>query len=147
MIRYIAVDPGVVSGIAVVDVHPTGKMVHRVREIDSLPKLRLMVRRLTRPDNELVIVSEKFVISQRTIRGKVFYESLYFNGWLTLEYPDAVLQPLSYKNGPIRKQVYSLGWGVPTKDDHADDATCHALARMKMDKVPAVLAAMRGLAK
>jgi hypothetical protein len=71
-----------------------------------------------------------FSISMRTLQGKVFYESLYFNGWISIEYPETIFQTASQAKDLVTDaMLHHLGWYKKTKDGHANDAARHLVHR------------------
>ncbi len=144
--RYIAIDPGVVTGVVCwgTDFPDTLEW----HELDDLRDVARWVRARTAFRDDVTIVTEKFQISARTIRGKVFYDSLYFNGWLSIEFPDRIEQtPAQAKGFATDKVLKHLGWFNRTKDGHANDAARHLVYRLVKDREPHVIEALKGLAE
>ncbi len=144
MTVYLAIDPGVGTGIAWWDPFENDWWSH---ETDDLQEVARCVRDVYDPRNTLLI-TEKFIISQRTIRGKVYYESLYFNGWLSIEYPDRIEQTAAQAKGLITDDVLKhFGWFTRTKDGHANDASRHLLYRALKNREPYAVTKMAEYAR
>lgn len=122
--RYMAIDPGVGTGVAV---YQEGTF-HSWESFD-LSEVAEDVRSFV-GRTECELVTEKFIISQRTVQGKVYYESLYFNGWLSIEYPHRHEQTAAQAKGFVSDAMLRhLGWYVRSKDGHANDAARHLVYR------------------
>lgn len=129
---YISIDPGVGTGVSVW-LPSTG---FNTWESYSLQDVADDVRDFKEDWPDGIIVTEKFTISSATTKGKVFYESVYFNGWLSIEYPERIEQTAQQggiKSGrvkpAIKRQLVHLGWQRNTKDGHSDSASAHLLYR------------------
>lgn len=145
---YLAVDPGVVSGVAVwYNEQPLDTM--KRWEIHGIAETAAFVRQHLGHGQgfngwEQVVVTEKFIINQRTIKTKVFYESLYFNGWLLIQYPHSVEQTASQAKGfATDRMLRHLDWYTKTKDGHANDAARHLLYRAVKNNEPRIIEAMK----
>ena len=140
---YLAIDPGVVSGVAVY--HAGGLYTDELADIGETAAFVDRVVSDAYPQR-VTIVTEKFIISARTIKTKVKYESLYFNGWLSIEYPDSLEQTAAQaKKFATDDKLKHLGWFTPTKDGHANDAARHLLYRATKDRVPWVIEKLQEL--
>lgn len=128
---YIAIDPGVVSGTATyIEGVPQS---FESKEWDDLIELARNVRSAMvfaiASGYEAVLITEKFQITSRTIKGKVFYESVYFNGWLSIEFPSRIEQTPAQGKGVSNTMLKAVGWYNPSPDGHANDAARHLMYR------------------
>ena len=136
---YAGIDPGVVSGVAAYFTQ-TGHF-----ESEELPTLGAVADWVRSWDNSSpIIITEKFVISGRTIKTAVQYESLYMNGWLSIEYPQSMEQTAAQaKAFATNDKLKALGWYNPTKDGHANDAARHILYRAARNRDERVVKALK----
>lgn len=138
---YLAIDPGLVSGVVRWNSEKPDRF--ESHELDTLAETAKFVN-MSRYDMHtrrgLTVVTEKFIISARTIKTKVYYESLYFNGWLSIEYPDRIEQTAAQAKGfATDAKLKHMGWYTPSKDGHANDAARHLMYRAVKDRVPYVI--------
>lgn len=143
---YLGIDPGVNTGIFRWDeAEPEGHEWWETRDLQQIKTIVdnevALAKALARP---LTIVTEKFTIGSHTIRGHVYYESVYINGWLLIEHDGLVVMQgtaIAKKENEDRKSVKitRLGWYHRTKDGHANDAAAHVMARAEKDRCPYVL--------
>ena len=119
-----AIDPGVGTGVAT---YALG-VFHSWESFD-LQEVAEDVRTFWN-GSTTELVTEHFQISMRTVKGKIFYESLYFNGWLSIEYPSRIEQTAAQAKGLVSDAMLRhLGWYTRTKDGHANDAARHLAYR------------------
>ena len=141
MKTYIAIDPGVGTGVG--SFYPSTGVFHS-EEMFDLQDVASWVRSFGRTDH-VVRITEKFIISSRTVKTKVYYESLYFNGWLSIEYAGRIEQTAAQAKGYADDaMLHHFGWYLKTKDGHANDAARHLLYRMSKDRVPWMLDRLKG---
>lgn len=139
--NYIAIDPGVGTGLATLI-----QGTFRSWELFDLSEVAWAVNDVKRRRPNVVIITEKFIISKRTITTKVYYESLYFNGWLSIEYPGRIEQTAAQgKSFSTDDKLKHLGWYTPTKDGHANDAARHLLYRAVKNHEPHVMTKLEEL--
>ncbi len=133
---YLAIDPGVVSGIAWFDPKEGDFWSDELGVLDDVRRCVLDVA----TDDTVLVVCERFIISARTIQTKIYYDSIWFEGWLRLECPAAVFQtPAQAKKFATDAKLRHLGWYTRTKDGHANDAARHLLVRAAQNREPWVL--------
>lgn len=139
---YIATDPGVVTGLTTWNSYTEEFQWFEIKSLDLVRGVwNDIVRRAERAGDDVDKVTEKFTISKRTLQGKIYYESLYWNGWVTIEYPDTHVQqpPRKAQRALMKDQLSALGWHNRTKDGHADDAAWHLMQRAYRNREPYVL--------
>jgi hypothetical protein len=147
----VAVDPGKVSGIAVLAEHElpltelavprapaTAELDHR----ETVTYLRRLIGRANLRADEpisLDIVVEKFTISDRTVKTKQDHTALDIIGWLRSEYTTAPTDAMwdLYEQTPVQAKKFStdaklhqLGWYRRTEGGHANDASRHLLRHL-----------------
>ena len=138
---YVAVDPGVVSGVAVwsSDAHLGSVALY---EIGTLEETASLVRSHHR-NHTVSLICERFLISARTIKTKVYYDSVWFEGWCVIEYPHVHQQTAAQAKGFATDALLKhLGWYDKTKDGHSNDAARHLLYRAVKDRNPTILEAL-----
>jgi hypothetical protein len=120
---YVGVDAGTVSGLAIFD----GKKLEMV-EVASTDELVYLCSNLMMRGSPTKFFYEKFVISARTIKTTVVYDTLLFNGWLHHEGRRfKYIETQGYtaaqsKSFSTNDKLKHMGWYLPTKDGHANDA-------------------------
>lgn len=143
--KYLGLDPGPLTGWALWDSEAnhfeSGEIPYR--------QVKHLVRAKWGLHCPLYLITERFTITGRTVKGAVYYESLYVNGWLDLEYGDAVIWQMPAvakretdppsKGGRSSAQLKRLGWHLKTKNGHANDAAAHIMSRAKADRQTFVL--------
>lgn len=139
---YFALDPGPLCGMALwnTDTNTFESYEIPYKEVPEAVRVSMPVGRL---------ITEMFSISSRTLRGKVYYESLYINGWLDLTYGDELYWSMPAiakaetevpsKGGRSSRHLKALGWYLNTKNGHANDAAAHIMHFAKTDRNPWVL--------
>lgn len=126
MTIYIGIDAGTVSGLAVLQPRAT---VPELSEIPDTDELVFFMQKEMFRGTPMVIFYEKFVISARTIKTDVVYDTLLFNGWLHHEarrFPYIKTQgftPSQSKSFSTDEKLKHLGWHVPSKGGHQNDAS------------------------
>ena len=138
----IAVDPGKVSGVALW--HPDIPVQIKADELLPLEVLGLVCQLDDKYDT--TVVTEKFTISERTIKTALSLDALDINGWLTLESQrknfELVMQtPAQAKAFATDDKLKALDWYERTKDGHANDAARHLLVYL-ITKVPSAREAL-----
>lgn len=124
----IAIDPGKVTGMALWD--PRVPTVVTTREVAKPVEVARIVNSC-RNDRygKIEVVSEKFTISQRTLKTALSLDALDINGWLKI---DSQAHGYPYKEQAVQKnsnsfasddKLQALGWFDKTPDMHAVDAT------------------------
>lgn len=127
----IAIDPGKVTGLVLWE--PRTPLKCYAHEIDSPVDVAEWVEgALYHSDDDVTVVTEKFTISQRTIKTALSLDALDINGWLTIESQrkpfDLVFQmPSQAKSFATDEKLKALDWYGRTKDGHANDAARHLL--------------------
>ena len=125
----VAIDPGKISGIAVYD----GSSQFRTYEYDVQSTIRFVDNVWYQLHGDIEVVSEKFTISEKTIKTSLSTDALDINGWLRIE---SERLGFPYKEQPVQKSANSfasddklkaVGWHTPTKDGHANDAARHLM--------------------
>lgn len=145
MNQVIAMDPGVFTGIALYPGDGEGTIT-QLEIPDDPQQVRTCVDFWAR-DAGYATVTERFLISQRTIKGKVYYQSLMLEGWMKVEYPDTVAYtPAQAKGFATDDMLKSFGWWNPSKDGHANDATRHLILHLSKIRDPWVLDALERFA-
>ena len=138
---YVAVDPGLVSGIAYFNTHTEHFSTAESGAMDWVcDEVRMWAGRQPALAKDTTLIVERFLISERTIKTKVYYDSIHFEGWIRLEYPDTYAQTAAQAKGfATDSKLKHLGWYTKTKDGHANDAARHLLYRAVKDRVPYVI--------
>lgn len=144
MTVYIAVDPGVVTGLVLWSDQCDLEEVY-MHEIEGIKPAADLIKRWAMSISRRTILTEKFTISQRTIKGAVKYESLYLNGWLAIEYGDDVTEqtPAQAKGLVSDEMLHHLGWWHKEGAGHANDAARHLIYRLVKDRNPLVIDALK----
>ncbi len=133
---YLAIDPGVVTGVAIW----TPDMDLKTRECDHLQEVIGLVKFEMGKIEPCLPIVERFLISERTLKTKIYYESIHFEGWITLEYPGTVQQtPAQAKGFATDEMLKHMGWYTKTEDGHANDAARHLLYRAVKNREPYVI--------
>ena len=127
-----AVDPGKVTGLSYMVVSDEAWSKPSTHELtvpeffDHFPRTFDM---FDRPDGrQLIVVVEKFTISERTIKTALSLDALDIIGWLKgeqqyiREAPFHKLSPGQSKGFATDEKLKALDWFNPTKDGHANDA-------------------------
>lgn len=129
-------DPGVFTGLATYTLNPVGPPEHQSWEYPDDPCLVSdNVRDFA--DRGFETVTERFLISKRTLRGKVYYQSLYLEGWIMVEYPDTAAYTPAQAKGLVTDDLLRfLGWFNKTKDGHANDASRHLFFHLQVTREP-----------
>ncbi len=118
---YIAVDPGVTTGIAIWNRNsPDEVQLHEVG-----PKATMQIIKPWTPAKAAHIFTERFDIGNETVRVNPPVDSLYLNGWMMLE-----ATPLRYteigrgdaKGFTDNKRLRHYGWWQVGSKDHCRDA-------------------------
>ena len=127
----VAIDPGKVSGISQLVVS-TDAFATPLSDELTVPQLFPHMGRVfdmcDREELNLVIVVEKFTISERTIKTALSLDALDINGWLKGEQlyirslPFYEITPAQSKRFATDDKLKALGWYERTKDGHANDA-------------------------
>ena len=139
----IAIDPGKVSGLALWDErHPLTIHSHEETPISTVDYVASACNIFT----DVTVVTEKFTISERTIKTALSLDALDINGWLTIESPrmgfDLHFQmPSQAKAFSTDEKLKALDWYERTKDGHANDAARHLLVYL-ITKVPSAREAL-----
>jgi len=141
---YVGLDAGGVSGVAVLE---HGKKVPEFYELGDHETIMLLAKLMQR-GTPTTIFYEKFVISQRTLKTTIQYETLNINGWVY--YEAARLKYVNTKGyTAAQSKAFSTddkllinGWYHPTKDGHANDAARVLLLGMVTLRDPGVLAGL-----
>ncbi len=134
----LAIDPGKMSGVAIW--HPDRPYAITSYELTPLNVVYLVLRNLERYE-DCTVVTEKFTISERTLKTALSLDALDINGWLTLEsqrqgFELVVQTPAQAKKFATDDKLKALGWFERTKDGHANDAARHCLVYL-INKRPA----------
>lgn len=143
MTTYIGVDPGLKTGLFVWGSEDPER--HGWAELPMDEIRQWMAWEVAEARRPLVIVTERFTIGSHTVKQHVYYESLYINGWLLIEYPEymAPMQmPRVAKQENVERKsanLKRLGWYHKTKDGHANDAAAHVMIKATKDRQPWVL--------
>ena len=125
MTKFIGIDAGTVSGYAELTYN---REVPEVSEFQTTDELVFHMQKEMMKGSPLVIFYEKFVISQRTIKTEVVYDTLLFNGWLHHEgrrmaYVETIgYTPAQSKAFSTDDKLKALGWHNPTPGGHQNDA-------------------------
>lgn len=131
----LAVDPGKVTGLAFLPAGSTGEAGFLAEE----PYLRALDTCADIIADEvnhgLLVVSEKFTITQKTGQNSDAPWSLKSNGvleWLAQRHGRTYTEqkPVLAKRGASKDRLRHAGWYVPTKDGHAADAASHLYVRL-----------------
>lgn len=141
MTTYVGLDAGVVSGVAVLE---HGKMVPEFHELGDHETIGLMAR-LMQKGTPTVIFYEKFVISQRTLKTTIQYQTLNINGWV--HYEGARLKYITTKGYTAAQskafstddKLKKMEWWHPSKDGHGNDAARVLLLGLSVLRNPWVL--------
>lgn len=130
----IAVDPGKISGIAIwTDEKPLEIRSYEENVYDTVHILKNIVGApMYFQNHDIVVVTERFTISERTIKTALSLDALDINGWLTCEEEfhsyDLVFQtPTQAKKFATDAKLKALDWFERTKDGHANDAARHLM--------------------
>lgn len=132
-----AVDPGKVTGLSYLAVSQEAITTPQAHEMPVAQFFLHFAETFYRVDDspslDLIVVTEKFQISERTIKTALSLDALDVNGWLKGE-------QLYLRNRPFYEQtaaqakkfstdqkLKALGWFERTKDGHANDANRHLL--------------------
>lgn len=133
----LAVDPGKVTGVAYLGPHPSGEERDHDGFLAEIPYLPALDRceNIIEAVEGLIVVSEKFTITQRTASNSQAPWSLKSNGvleWLCAKHGRDYTEqkPVLAKRGASRTRLKDAGWYVPTKDGHAADAASHLYVKM-----------------
>ena len=130
MTVVLAIDPGKMSGIAVWRDHAPALIT--TDELNVNDTIQFAVN-MHKHNHDLEIVSEKFTISERTIKTSLSLDALDINGWLKLQgyrwsvVVDLSQTPTSAKKFATDAKLKTLDWFERTKDGHANDAARHLL--------------------
>jgi hypothetical protein len=134
----IAIDPGKISGIAVYD----GSSQFRTYEHDVQSTIRFVDNVWHQLHGDIEVVTEKFTISERTLKTALSLDALDINGWLVIEsqrrdFPLKIQTPAQAKSFSTDDKLKALGWFNPSLDGHANDAARHLMVYLITQK-PAV---------
>lgn len=129
----ISIDPGKVSGVAVWSPEDRAFTAFEYDVLDTIEFVTAaykLTRELARPFPGIEIVSEKFTISERTIKTALSLDALDINGWLTIQcqrwgVPYKQQTPAQAKSFATDDKLKALDWYERTKDGHANDAARH----------------------
>jgi len=123
-----SIDPGKMSGVAAWRSDAPACMV--ADELDPLETVLFVIDLYRVHRSDLEVVSEKFTISERTIKTALSLDALDINGWLTMQ---CQLWGISYeqqtptqaKKFATDDKLKAIDWFERTKDGHANDAARH----------------------
>lgn len=146
---HLAVDPGKVCGIALW--HPMDTFQLKTDELLPVEVAKLVHDLWNNTMGQLLVITERFQISERTIKTALSLEALDVNGWLEIEAQrkgfDLVYQsPAQAKRFSTDEKLKALDWFERTKDGHANDAARHMLVYL-MSNTGARRALIPALAK
>lgn len=128
----VAIDPGKVSGVVLWDSdYPIAVESFELPPLEVTELVEYLWASQSRP-KDMVVVTEKFTISQRTVKTALSLDALDINGWLTLEsqrrgFELVVQTPAQAKSFATDAKLKALDWYYKTKDGHANDAARHLL--------------------
>lgn len=126
MTKYIGIDAGTVSGYAELSYNQTVPDLYEYDTVDGL--VNHMSTEMMR-GSPVHIFYEKFVISGRTLKTAIVYDTLLFNGWLhhegrRFQYVETTgFTPAQSKGFVSDAKLKHLGWHSPTKGGHQNDAS------------------------
>lgn len=139
MTVIIGVDPGKVTGVAHLVLRGWRFQSWELPRVDVIPHVRGLIQR-TPPTRRTVLVVERFVIGQRTVRSSRQPDAMELCGALrelAAEYDtvDFAFQGAADAKRAGRREVLQrLGWWRRTRDMHASDAAAHVvLALLRVD--------------
>lgn len=127
---YFAVDPGLVTGVAV---YVPGVAYYNALEVPGGDIGFANFWRTILHDYAVKsIVCESYIITPQTATKTRQYDALYIIGWLKLEsarlgIPFTLQTPAQGKSFGTDFKLEGLGWFVKTKDGHRNDASRHLL--------------------
>ncbi len=148
MTIHIGIDAGVASGFALLK---PGDLVPELAEYPDINDLVADMSTRIMKGTPLVIYYEKFIISSRTVKTKVEYDTLLFNGWLHHEgrrYPYIKTEgftPAQAKGFATDTKLKKLDWYAPSKDGHQNDAARVLLYGLTKERDARVIDGLRGL--
>jgi hypothetical protein len=127
---HMAIDPGKVCGIALW--HPFETLGLKTDELSPLETIGLFEDLWRNSLGQVTVVTEKFTISERTLKTALSLDALDVNGWLTIEsqrrgFELVVQTPAQAKRFSTDQKLQALNWFERTKDGHANDAARHML--------------------
>lgn len=132
-LAVIGVDPGLLTGVSCFAFHDDGRVERQHRQLspDRVgPFLRSYFIGLT-PQAQKVIVRERFVITQGTVKKSPQPDALHVTGVVNDVAQEHCAAVLSYAAGDSKKlssdkALRQIGWYMP-RMQHANDATRQAL--------------------
>lgn len=129
----IAIDPGLVSGVALISSEWANPMVEEIRGRENLYDW-FMERFAAYAKVELEVVVESYHITHRTPQLSAQYDALYIIGAVELlcrsDNRKMFLQSPATKGFGNNKKLQALGWWFPSTGGHGNDACRHLMLHL-----------------